>query len=116
MTRSEMVNNYNFWVRKRDSYIEKIATNSSIRGTLSASLSNCETYSADLGNYSDAAVLFENLHQKTNASFNANVTSDILEIIDDVGTHLEGVKTNAQQQINYYDGLIREYDEANKDK
>ncbi len=110
MTRSEMITEYNFWVRKRECYKEKIATNINVRAVLSDGLSNCETSMSKLDAFSDASVLFEELYTKNNASYNSTEISNILQIVDEIGIHLETVKSNAQQQINYWYAKIAEYD------
>lgn len=114
MTRSEMVTEYNFWVRKRECYKEKIATNTNVRAVLSVCLNNCEISMSKLDAFSSASVLFEELYIKNNASYNSTKASNILAIIDEVGMHLETVKSNAQQQINYWYEKIAKYD-AEKD-
>lgn len=110
MTRYEMVTKYNFYVRKRDCYAAKIQDNAALRETLSDRLSNCNTYMNDLKQYSDDAVIFQQLYDKNYEYFNAEENQRLLGIIDEVGTHLEKVKQSAQNSIDYWYKEIRAYD------
>ena len=64
----------------------------------------------DLKQYSDDAVIFQQLYDKNYEYFNAEENQRLLGIIDEVGTHLEQVRQNAQNSINYWDREIRDYD------
>ena len=110
MTRYDMVSEYNFYVRKRDCYAAKIQENTALRATLSDELSKCNAYMNDLKQYSDDAVIFQQLYDKNYAYFNAEENQRLLNIIDQVGEHLEGVRQEAQDSINHWDREIRAYD------
>ncbi len=110
MTRYEMVMKYNFYVKKRACYDAKIQKNSALRVVLSDGLSNCNEYMNDLKQYSDAAVIFQQLYDKNYEYFSAEEKQLLLDIIDEVGTHLEKVRQGAQDSINHWDREIREYD------
>ena len=111
MSRYEMVTKYNFYVRKRDCYAAKIQDNAALREMLSSGLSNCNTYMNDLKQYSDDAVIFQQLYDKNYEYFSAEENQRLLDIIDEVGTHLENVRQSAQNSINYWDREIRDYDD-----
>lgn len=110
MTRYEMVTKYNFYVRKRECYAAKIQENAELRATLCDRLSNCNAYMKDLEQYSDDAVIFQQLYDKNYEYFSVEENERLLDIIDEVGTHLEEVRQGAQSSINHWDSEIRAYD------
>ncbi len=110
MTRYEMVTKFNFYVTKRDCYAAKIQYNTALRAALGDRLSNCNEYMNDLNQYSDDALIFQQLYDKNHEYFSTEENDRLLDIIDEVGTHLEKVRQNAQDSINYWDREIREYD------
>lgn len=110
MTRYEMVTKYNFYIRKRNCYAVKIQENAELRATLYDRLSNCNTYMNNLEQYSDDAAIFQQLYDKNYEFFNVEENERLLDIIDEVGTHLEEVMQGTQNSINYWDREIRAYD------
>lgn len=111
-----MVNEYNFWVSKRDCFIEKISTNAALKKSVSAELASLTSNMKLLSDYSDKAVIFGQLYDRNYDMYKETEMNSILAVFDDVASHLETIKSTCQSQINYYDGEIRRYDEEQRRK
>lgn len=106
-----MIEKYNFYVRKRDCYSDKIQANSALKQAVMTGLTNCNDSMNSLKLYCDDAVIFGELYLDNYDKFNAFEVERIIGIFDEIETHLSGVKQSAQDSINYWDYQIKNYEE-----
>lgn len=111
MTKQEMVDKYNFFVRKRECYKLKIQANASLKQIVLDGLTNCNSSLNCISEYSDKADIFKGLYYNNYEMFNVYEVDRIMAIFDEIDQHLKGVKENAQSSINQWDYKIREYEE-----
>lgn len=111
MTKQELTNKYNYYVRKRNEYANKIAQNSATRQYIHDVLQGCNTESNKLETYSDQAQLFRDLQDENTNLYTQNVINSIDYIFSDVSRQLEVEKNGAQSQVNYYKTLLESYQE-----
>ncbi len=110
MSRYYLVNEFNYYTRKRDCYAEKIQKNNELKTILEQSLANCNTYMQGLEIYADDAAILKQLYDKNHEYFNLTENTSLVEILNLVGEHLLSEKDSAQGEINYWYNKIQEYD------
>ena len=116
MSRYNIVNEFNFYTRKRDSYDAKIQKHNALKIILEDALTNCNTYMKELEFYDDEATIFQQLYHKNYLHFNTTENIKLLNILNAVGEHLSSERDNAQKQINYWYSQLQAYDEEQKEE
>ncbi len=110
MTRGEMVEQFNYYTRKRNQYAEKIEENNKVKSILEASLLNCTASMKKIEQFKNDSVLFSALYEKNDSYFNETETNRILGVIENLGAHLERERSTAQKNINKWYSEIKAYD------
>lgn len=111
MERYEMVNKYNHYVGKRNSYREKIATNNSVVESITTGLGQCQNVMNKLRQYGVDSVMLETLYGRNYEMFNEYELQRIINKLDAISSHLETARKGAQRNINHWDSEIKDYDD-----
>lgn len=115
MSRYNLVNELNYYTRKRDCYDAKIQKNDELKTVLEEALANCNTYMQELELYDGDATIFQQLYNKNYEFFNTTENIRLQNILNTVGEHLSSERDAAEKQINYWYVQIQAYDEEQEE-
>lgn len=116
MSRYDLVKKYNYYTRKRESYKEKLTINSELKSKIENSMDACMKYSQDIGEYDLFANLFNQLYDENKERYSESKKQNILDLLNALDVHINNKISNAQDEINYWDGRIKKYDEEERQK
>lgn len=116
MTRSEMLIEYNYYTRKRESYKEKLSKISNVRTELDAVMDDCITYRDELSNYGEDSNMFYELADDNFDRFPERKKQDILDMLDGLETYVSNQITLAQDEIDKWDYSIRQHDKEQEEE
>lgn len=111
MKKYEMVNKYNHYIDKRNSYSAKIAENNLVVQSITTGLGQCQDVMNKLKQYGVDSVMLEMLYDRNYEMFNEYELQRIINKLDAISSHLETAKKGAQRNINHWDSEIKDYDD-----
>lgn len=107
MTKYEMVEKYNYYVRKRECYKAKIQANTLLKQTVIWEYQKMITDMNAISDFSEYAEIFKELYSQNYTMFSDEKVMHIEEIFDSIDTHLKDISQSCQDMINYYDAEIK---------
>lgn len=116
MTRNDLVREYNYYTRKRESYKEKLAVNAELKSKIEAGMDACMGYSQDIEEYEQSAKLFDQLYEENKERYSEHKKQDILNLLNGLDVQINTQISNAQDEINYWYGRIEKYDEEERQR
>ena len=116
MTKWELIEKYNYYVRKRECFKAKVQANASLKQSVVSEYATLTSNMNSLAAYEDCSVLFGELYTKNKEMFSSSEASRIAGIFDSIDGHLNGVIASCQQSINYYDAEIRRIEEEEREE
>lgn len=116
MSRYDLVREYNYYTRKRESYKQKLSVNSGLKSKIEEGMDACIEYSQDIGEYDLCANLFDGLYDDNGERYSERKKQDILDLLNALDVHIRNEISDAQDKINYWDGKIKKYDEEERRK
>lgn len=114
MSRNDLVREFNYYTRKRESYKEKLAINSELKGKIEAGMDACMEYSQDIGEYDLCANLFNELYDENKERYSERKKQDILDLLNGLDVYINNQISDVKDEINYWSGRIKRYDEEDK--
>lgn len=114
MTRNDLVREFNYYTRKRDVYKEKLAINSELKSKIEAGMDACMEHSQDIGEYDLCANLFNELYEENKERYSEHKKQNILDLLNGLDVQINTQISNAQDEINYWYGRIKKYDEEER--
>ncbi len=114
MTRNDLVREYNYYTRKRESYKEKLAVNAELKSKIEAGMDACMEYSQDIEEYDLCANLFNEFYDENNERYSERKKQDILDLLNSLDAYIKNQISDVKDEINYWSGRIKRYDEEDK--
>lgn len=109
-SRGTLVRNQEENQRKVLCYSDKITRNNALRNTIESELTECNEYAEQLRQHSGDAVIFSTLYENNIGMFDQEWISEVLTMLDNLGTHLESEKQQASRDVEYWENEVKSYD------
>lgn len=111
MTKREIAEQYNFYVRKRNEYQSKIEKNARIKEKIYLSMHDCNDSMKKIAKNCNLADIFGDLYSRNYNKYCIAEIDAINDIFEEINFHLESVKEDCQESINYWDNKLDNYEE-----
>ena len=98
-SRGTLVRNQEENQRKVLCYSDKITRNNELRNTIESELTECNEYAEQLRQHSGDAIIFSTLYENNIGLFDQEWISEVLTMLDNLGTHLESEKQQASRDV-----------------
>lgn len=109
-SRGTLVRNQEENRRKVLCYSDKITRNNVLRNTIESELTGCNEYAEQLRQHRGDAVIFSTLYENNIGMFDQEWISEVLTMLDNLGTHLESEKQQASRDVEYWENEVKSYD------
>lgn len=109
-SRGTLVRNQEENQRKVLCYSDKITRNNELRNTIESELTECNEYAEQLRQHSGDAIIFSTLYENNIGLFDQEWISEVLTMLDNLGTHLESEKQQASRDVEYWENEVKSYD------
>lgn len=114
MSRNDLVREFNYYTRKRESYKEKLTINAELKSKIEAGMDACIVYSENIGEYDLCANLFNELYDENKERYSERKKQDILDLLNGLDVYINNQISDVQDEINYWNGKIKKYDEESQ--
>ena len=108
--RGTLVRNQEENQRKVLCYSDKTTRNNELRNTIESELTECNEYAEQLRQHSGDAIIFSTLYENNIGLFDQEWISEVLTMLDNLGTHLESEKQQASRDVEYWENEVKSYD------
>lgn len=116
MSRYSLVVEFNYYTRKREEYKAKLSANAALKSEIEGYFDACMTHGQGIAGYYGCSNFFDQLSEKNDERYSETKKQEILDMLNALDGYISGQISTAQQNINYWDRKIKEYDEEEAKK